>query len=888
MTSWRELWRRIIPSRTVEPDVDDELRFHLEGKAEELMARGMSPGEARAEARRRFGNWDEVEAATRRYARQRARREERRAVLDTLLHDLRHAFRALVRNRGFTAVVTLTLAVGIGATTAIFSVVSGVLLRPLPFDAPERLVIVWQNDRATGTTREAASTADYWDFRERIRSFSELAMYATGSVNLTRDDGEPRRLAAAVVTHTLDDVLGIRPALGRGIAPREDRPDAGRVALLSHRLWRTEFEGDPEVMGRTVRVDDEPVTVIGVLPEDLDFPDGETDLWLPIGETPATSVRERHWVRVIGRLAAGTSLAAARSETTRIAAELEAEFPANANRGAFVEPLEEVKRGDVALTLWVLFGAVMTVLLIACANVATLLLARGASRARELAVCAALGAGTGRLARRFVLEGGLVAAGAAAGGLLLALGGIRLLEGLAPAGILALGEVGIDARVLAFTTLVAAVVAVGFGLLPTLQARGLDLQTNLKEGRATAEGEAVGRMGFRRLLVAGQVALAVVLLVSAGLLGVTLRNLNAVDPGFRARNVLRVSYTLPTSRYPRDFAVWPEWSEIHQFHRELLRRTRTRPGVSSAAVTLSHPLDPGFTNSYVVVGRPYDPSQGEIPVRIVSPGYFETAGPRVLEGRALRMSDDTEGPGVMVVNRETARRLFPDEPAVGNRIAMWGGREFEIVGVVEGERIHGLTEAVPPAFYLSIFQAPPRPAPITLMARTAADPLQLVEPVRRTFHAIDPDLALFDVTTLTDTLREATARERFATLVLGIFAGVAVFLALLGIHGVLSYLVARRRHEVGVRMALGATAGDVLWLFLRQGLGMTAVGLVVGIAGALAAARVLESLLFRVSETEPGAYVLVSLLLAATGSAASLLPARRAAATDPAASMKDE
>ncbi|NIP58325.1 MAG: hypothetical protein GWM92_08740, partial [Gemmatimonadetes bacterium] len=301
MTSWRELWRRIIPSRTVEPDVDDELRFHLEGKAEELMARGMSPGEARAEARRRFGNWDEVEAATRRYARQRARREERRAVLDTLLHDLRHAFRALVRNRGFTAVVTLTLAVGIGATTAIFSVVSGVLLRPLPFDAPERLVIVWQNDRATGTTREAASTADYWDFRERIRSFSELAMYATGSVNLTRDDGEPRRLAAAVVTHTLDDVLGIRPALGRGIAPREDRPDAGRVALLSHRLWRTEFEGDPEVMGRTVRVDDEPVTVIGVLPEDLDFPDGETDLWLPIGETPATSLRERHWVRVIGR-----------------------------------------------------------------------------------------------------------------------------------------------------------------------------------------------------------------------------------------------------------------------------------------------------------------------------------------------------------------------------------------------------------------------------------------------------------------------------------------------------------------------------------------------------------------------------------------------------------
>ncbi|HSR41087.1 MAG TPA: ABC transporter permease, partial [Longimicrobiales bacterium] len=868
MTSWRDLWRRILPSRTVEPDVDDELRFHIDGKAEELMGEGMSPEEARTEARRRFGDWGTVRDATRRYARQRARREERRAVLDTLLHDLRHALRTLVRNRGFTAVVVLTLAVGIGATTAIFTVVNGVLLRPLPFPEPDRLVIVWQNDRATGTTREAASTADYWDFRERSRSFSELAMYSGGSVTLTRDEGEPRRLAAAVVSHTLDDVLGIRPVVGRGIAPEEDRPGAGRVALLSHRLWRAEFEADPEVSGRTVRVDDEPVTVIGVLPEGLDFPDAETDLWLPIRETPATAVRERHWVTVIGRLGPGTSLAAARGEMTRIAAELEAEYSANENRGAFVEPLDEVKRGDVRLTLWVLFGAVLTVLLIACANVANLLLARGASRARELAVCAALGAGTGRLARRFVLEGALVAVGAAAGGLVLALGGIRLLESLAPARILALGEVGIDARVLAFTSLVAAAVAVGFGLLPTLQARRLDLQTNLKEGRATGEGEAVGRMGFRRLLVAGQIALAVVLLVSAGLLGVTLRNLNAVDPGFRAENVLRMSYTLPTSRYPRDFSVWPEWSEIHQFHRELLGRVRARPGVSSAAVTLSHPLDPGFTNSYVVVGRPYDPAQGEITVRMVSPGYFETAGLRLLEGRVLRMSDDTEAPGVMVVNRETARRLFPDEPAVGNRIAMWGGREFEIVGVVEGERIHGLTQAVPPAFYLSVLQAPPRAAPITLLVRTAGDPLQLVDPVRRTFREIDPELALFDVSTLTDTVREATARERFATLVLGVFAAVAVFLALLGIHGVLSYLVARRRHEVGVRMALGATAGDVLWLFLRQGLGMTGVGLVVGIAGALASARVLESLLFGISETEPSAYVAVALLLAATGAAA--------------------
>jgi len=888
MSGWRDLWRRILPVRSVEAEVDEELRFHIDGKVEELMAEGLPEEEARREAHRRFGDYEGFEAAARSYAEDRARKGARRARLDTLLHDARLAVRTLIRQPGFTAAVVGTLALGIGATTAIFSVVNGVLLTPLPYADSDRLVVVWQNDRATGTTREPASTADYWDFRERSRSFSELAMHSTYSVTLDRDGGEPLRLRAATVSHTLDEALGVAPAIGRAFDDRDDRPGTGRVAILTDRLWRAEFEADAAVLGRSVTVDGEPVAVVGVLPPELDYPDPETDLWLPMRETPATAARNPHFVRVVGRLAPGVSLEAARREMSRIAAELEAEFPANANRGAFVEPLEDVKRGDVRPTLWVLFGAVLTVLLIACANVANLLMARGAARAREIAVCAALGAGTARLARRFLLEGIAVATAAVAAGVGLAWVGVRVLLGLAPAELAGLGDVAIDGRVLLFTGAVGAAVALGFGLLPTLQARKLELQEHLKEGRTSGGARGVGRLGFRRLLVAGQVAMATVLLVAAGLLGATLRNLGSVDPGFRSEDVVRVSYTLPASRYPRDFSRWPNWTELHAFHRDLLREAAAVPGVTSAAVVANHPLERGFTNSYAVAGRPPDPDQGEIPVRMVSPGYFETAGVRIVEGRGFRMSDDVGSPWVMVVNRETVRRVFPDADPLGQRISMWGGREFRVVGVVENERFHGLEEEAPPAFYMSMLQAPPTASRGRLMARTRDEPLSAVPGLRRAIRTVDPALAVFDVSTMEATLREATARERFAATIVGVFAGVAVVLAVLGVHAVLSYLVARRSHEVGVRIALGASRRGVVWRILRQGLGMATLGVAVGIAGAMAVSGLLGSLLFGISATEPVAYVAVAALLLATTALAAFLPARRAAGVDPAEALRGE
>ncbi len=888
MSGWRDLWRRILPLRRVEPDVDDELRFHIEGKVEELMEQGLGEEEARREAHRRFGDYERVEAATRRYAEDRARDQVRRARLDILLHDARLALRTLIRSPGFTAAVVATLALGIGATTAIFSVVNGVLLTPLPYPDSDRLVVVWQNDRATGTVREPAATADYWDFRERSRSFAGLAMHATYSVTLAREGGEPRRLRAAAVSHTLDEVLGVSPRIGRAFTAEDDRPGAGRVALLTDRLWRAEFGADPSVLGRTVTVDEEPVAVIGVLPPDLEYPGPEVDLWVPIRETPATAARNPHFVRVLGRLAPGVSIDAVQREMTRIAAELEAEYPANANRGAFVESLDDVKRGDVRRTLWVLFGAVLTVLAIACANVANLLLARGAARARETAVCAALGAGTGRLARRFALEGVMVAGAAVTVGIGLAWVGVQGLLGLAPAELVALGDVSLDGRVLLFASAVGAAVAVGFGLLPTLQARKLDLQSHLKEGRRRDAGAGPGRLGLRRLLVAGQVALATVLLTSAGLLGATLRNLSSVDPGFRTENVVRVSYTLPASRYPRDFSRWPNWTELHSFHRDLLREAGAVPGVTSVAVVANHPLERGFTNSFSVVGAPPDPSQGEIPVRMVSPGYFETTGVRIVEGRGFRMSDETDAPWVMVVNRETVRRLFPDTDPLGQRITMWGGREFRIVGVAENERFHGLEEEAPPAFYMSMLQAPSTASRVRLMARTRGEPLDVVPGLREAIRSVDPNLAVFDASTMDATLREATARERFAAVIVAVFAGVAIGLAVLGIYAVLSYLVARRTHEVGVRMALGASRGSVVWRVLRQGLGMAALGITAGVLGAVGVSRLLESLLFGVSGTDPVAYGVVAAVLLGTAAVAAFVPARRAAYVDPAGALRGE
>ena len=888
MIDWGEVWRRVLPRRHLADDVADELEFHVDGRVADLVREGWSEREARHEVMRRFGDLPAVDAACRAIDGERIRREEWTMWLDTTLHDVRHAARTLGRNPGFTTIVVLTLAVGIGATTAIFSVVNSVLLRPLPYADAAGLAIVWQNDRATGTVREAASTADYYDFKERGRSFQDLAMFGQGDVNMSRDDGDPRRLNAAVVTHNLASVLGVSPQFGRVFTATEDVPGGPGLVLLSDALWRSSFNADRGVIGQTVVLDDVAHSIIGVLPPDVDFPARDTDVWLPIQQSQASSARNPHWVRVIGRLAPGVTAAEAHGEMVGIASELENEFPANLNRGAFVEPLPDVLRGDLRLTLWVLLGAVFAVLLIACANVANLLLARGAARSRDTAVFIALGAGAGRLSRRFLAEGLLMTLAAGVGGVFLAAFGLELLLAMAPSELLALADVRLDTSVLAFVLVVSTAIGVGFGLIPAAQTRRLDLQSSLREGRTGADAGSLSKMRIRRLLVATQMAMAVVLLVGAGLLLTTLWNLQRVDPGFTANGVLRVDFQLPESRYPRDFAVWPDWPEVNAFHESLIRDVEALPGVEGATITTNHPLDPGFTNSFAIAGRPPDPNRGEMTTRIVTPEYFDVAEVELRDGRLMDDTDGATAPGVVILNQAAAERHFPEGDAMGQRLSFWGPFEREVIGIVENERMHGLATGAPPAMYVNMYQAPPRPVPVTLMVRTAGDPQQLVSVVRERIWSLDRDLAVFNVATMDETLSGAVAQERFASVILIIFAGVAVLLATLGVHGVLSYLVAQRTHEVGVRMALGASRGQVLRMVVGQGLGLALLGIVAGLIDAVALSSLMASLLFEVSPTDPLTYAVVAIGLALAAAMACGMPARRATGIDPVRALRAE
>lgn len=886
MSDWRNVWRRISPRRMISSDVHDEIEFHIEGRIEELVGRGWSPEDARREVLERFGDRGRVEEACRRFDTQRVDGEAWRLTMEGWFRDTRLALRGLRKAPAFTSVVVLTLALGVGATTAVFSVLEGVVLRPLPFPAPDELAVVWQNDRATGTVRENASTSDYYDYLDRNRSFDDLAIHAIGTAVLEREGAGPIQLNAASVSRNLMSVLRIEPALGRNFSEVEDVPDGPAVVLLTHRVWLDQFGAEEAAVGRSVVIDGVAHRIVGVLPEGIDYPAGETDVWLPIQQSRIIATRPQHWVRVVGRLTPGVTMAAAQEDMARIMADLEVEYAAdNANRGAFVEPLASVGRGDLRTTLWVLFGAVLVVLAIAFVNVANLQLARGTARARELAVLTAVGAGTRQIVRRFMVEGVVVAVVSGAAGLALAWLGVQLLATMAPADVAVLGEPEINGTVLGFALLVSVVVCVGFGMLPTVQARRLDIQRELKDGRTT-DGGRTG-LGVRRVLVAAQLSLAVVLLTGATLLFGTVRNLQSIDPGFAADNTLRVDFALPEGRFP-GMDTYPNWPGIFAAMEGFERETEAIPGVRSASILLNHPLDRGFTNSFRIDGQPYDPSQGEMTTRLITPGYFETTGLQLVEGRYLDDSDRVETPPVIVLNREAAERYFPADDAIGSRIAFWGPTFREVVGIVENERIHGLTADAPPAMYVSMYQSPPRPAKLTLMARTEVAPLSLVESVREAVQRVDAGVPVFNVSTMEATLDEAMARERFASTLLSVFAAVALLLAVLGVHGVLAYLVSQRGHEMGVRMALGASRSEVVRLVVRQGAAMTTLGLVVGIAAAVTLSGVLQTLLYGVSATDPLAYVAVTVVLGLVALSATALPAHRAASIDPVASLRSE
>ncbi len=823
-----------------------------------------------------------------------------------MLRDLRYAARLLARSPGFAAAAILTLTLGTGMTTAIFSVVNTVLLRPAPYPDADRLVMVWETDRDTGTSHEPGSWPDYVDFEQRSKTIHGFAGFIAGESTFTPDRGEPIRVAGLQVTHGLLPLLGVAPVVGRPFSAEDDRVGGPGVALISERLWDRAFLRDPAVVGRTVRLDDQPRTVIGVVPAGADFgilqvlsaadysrgfadrdARSEVHVWLPLQADPSQLVRDTHPLIIMGRLAAGAAVTTAQSELAAIAADLERTYPSNKARGVSLEPLRAVIFGPTEPALLVLLGAVALVLLISCVNVANLLLARGTRRRREVAVRTAIGASERNLVRQFVIENLLLTVISTALGVTVAFLALRAIVSLAPPEVPRLAQTAIDLRVLALALAVSAVVGFAFGLLPVLQARRTDVQTTLNAD--DTRGAAGGRESHvvRSVLVVAEIALAVILVTGAGLLIRSLSQLRQVDPGFEASGVLKAEFQLPGSRYPFDFRRWPNLPEIQRFNADVIARVGALPGVDAVGLAANHPLDAGFTNSFVIVGREAESQDlPEMSMRTVSPGYFRTLGVTLVRGRLLEDRDGVSAAPVAVINDAAARRLFADRDPVGQQIRFWGITRT-IVGVVGNEKFHGLTEAPPIAAYMPIAQAPTRGGE-ALLVRVAGDASSIAGPVREAIGEIDAGLAVFGVEPLEKTLSESIGTERFLTLLLALFAGLALVLAAVGIHGVLSYSVAQRTREIGIRMALGAPPRSVTRLVFGQGVRLAVWGLAAGLICGLVFARWLGSLLFGVTATDPTTYAAVLVVLGLVAAVSIWLPARRAVRVDPLVALRQE
>jgi putative ABC transport system permease protein len=804
-------------------------------------------------------------------------------ALDDLWRDLRFGLRSLLRSPGFAAVAILCLALGIGANAALFSVLNAVLLRPLPFAEPDRLVRAYEKigDRGQGSV----SVPNFRDWVEQNTGFEQLAAYRMASRNL-QSTGDPERIRAVEATPNLFSLLGARPLLGHTFAPGADEPGKAQVAVVSEELWRTRLGGERSLIGEALRLDGVPYTVIGVMPEAFDFPAGgnATDVWVLFDPGPeAANARGSHFLAVIGRLKAGISLEQATAQLVTVAARIEKEHPAEqTGRSVIVQPMREDMVGRVRPALFVLFGAVGLVLLIACANVANLLLARSAVRQREVAIRLALGASRKRLVRQFLLESLVLSFVGAALGLLLARWSLQALAPLAEGALPVFKEFPMDGRVFAFLLAVAALSGIAFGIVPALQTSRGDLRDSLSEagGKATGSGR---QQLFRSALVVSEIALSLVLLVGAGLLLRGFLNLSGTEPGLDPENVLTAHLPVPAEQ--------TEGSTPRLF-RPVLEKVRAIPGVRSAGIISMLPIQSAWTNgSFAVEGRP-EPQPGQEPLaelRIASPELFRSLSIPLLRGRDFTESDGEPGSMVAIVNEALVRRHFPEEDPLGRRLR-FSGESFTIVGVVGNVRQAGLD--IDPLAEIYFPYAFPDFMPFlgdaVLVIRTAVPPESVTGPVRAAVASVDPGLPLYDVLTMEQVIEDSLAGRRLNLWLLAIFAGIALVLSAAGLYGVISYLVAQRTREIGVRMALGAQTRDVLRLVLRQGAGLIAAGLLLGLIAAFAFTRVLESLLYGVSARDPLTFAALAALLAVVALLATWMPARRASQVDPIQAIRAE
>jgi putative ABC transport system permease protein len=807
---------------------------------------------------------------------------KRESLMGTILQDLKYALRSLRRQPGLVIAALLTLAVGIGANTAMFSLVDGILLRPFPYPEPDRLVFIWDSNPERGWDIFSVSPPNFLDYREQNTTLESVTSYYGTTVTLTGVD-EPERLRGAMVGPDFFQTFGIQPQIGRAFTPEDNESGNNQVVVLAATLWQRRFGGDPDVLGRTITLSGMPVTVVGVFTGPTDAPE-YAELWMPEDFSPDNlGSRGAHYFAVVGRVRPGVALERATKDVQQIAARMAQEYP-NTNAGwtAVTVPLHEQRVGDARESLWLLSGAVALVLLIACANIANLLLARATGRRRELAVRAALGAGRGRLLSQVLGESVLLSLAGGALGVLVARVVAAAVVMLAPDSLPRLAQVGIDGRVLGYTAALSIGTGLLFGIVPALQSAAADVNATLKTGsRAATRGG-----GVRHALVVAEVALAVVVVIGAGLLTRSLWRVEAIDPGFAVDSRVAGRVGLPST--------YAQPEQQARFFDELLAELAATPGVEASGATTQLPLSGDFSISFTIEGRP-EPAENQEPsgeMRIVSAGYFDVMGIPLLRGRGFVEADRLDAPPVVVINQRLADLYFPDEDPIGRRIrigyahARDAERVREIVGIAGNTRDSGLAQEPMPLYYVHYRQTP-EPA-MDVVVRTGGDGAAAVAALRREVAELDRDIPLYSARTLQEHVRGSTGGRRFRALLLGSFALVALLLASIGIYGVMAYTVAERTREIGIRMALGAARGDVMKQVLRNGLMLAVAGIALGALGALATGRLLSSFLFGVTPTDPPTFAFVALFLLAVAAAACYLPAHRATRVDPTVAMGAE
>jgi predicted permease len=865
-----------------ESELETELQSHLDAITEENIRRGMAPEEARRGARREFGGLEQTKEL---YRQQRGL-----PFLETFLEDIRFGTRMLAKNPGFTIVAVLTLALGIGANAAIFSVVDAVLLRPLAYKDADRLVTILHNGD------NPVAVANYIDWRDQSSSFEAMGAADYWSANLSGIDS-PEHILGLSVTQSLLPLLGVEPLLGRLFVAGEDQKGAEHEVILSYGLWQRRFAGDSKVVGKVITLDGQQYAVLGVMPRTFKFAPfwaTRAEMWVPNAFGDRIHSREGNSLRIFARLKRDVALSEARAEIATITARLEQKFPGT-NRDVMVTPLKQNVVGQVKAPLLLLLGAVGFVLLIACANVAHMLLARSATRQKEMAVRTALGAPRKRVIRQLLTENLLLAAMGASAGLLLAVWGTRALVALSPAFLPRVDTIRSDARVVLFLIAVTALTGVVFGLAPAMQASAVNLTDTLKDG-GRGGSDSHRRNRLRSFLVASEFALALILLIAAGLMVRSFFALQSIDPGFNPHGVLSMAVSVAGT----------EESEPHRraiFYRQLIESLRTLPGLEAAGGINHLPLAGDLWGwPFAIEGRGKSlPGESPLAVyRVVMPGYFETMRLAVLRGREIAASDDPSAPGVVLINEKAAREYWPGENPLGKHIAFDDDQRasptwLTVIGIVRDAKQGDWAQAPYPEVYLAALQnrgflgeSESHASYITLVVRTRGNPAALSGLIKNTVWSFDRNLAISEVLTMDDVVAEANAEPRFEMALLGVFAGVALLLAAVGIYGVMSYSVERRTHEIGIRISLGASRTDVLKLVVRQGMVLALAGSAAGIVGALLLSRLMTKLLYGVLPTDPLTFTGVAVLLTLVALAANYLPARRATRVDPMVALRYE